>query len=338
MRIRIEVNPRELSRIIRILNDHQNEKVLIKSLLVELLRKKVSSSDYFFILLSKLQELGLVRGKYGFLFIKEPIERETSEDLIKEVVNEILRKRKIFVTPLEVAKFYQCPRRFYLEKVVMSRQFKKEKGKIWDGEALHLAVQMFINNLTRRRVEELILEIPKLAINKFRGKITIDEKDIREFLIKLYRLIEEENFNFLVSERTLVSIKRGLIGTPDIIASDGKEFVPIDVKFGRIDKKGIKKEHLLQNIGEALLVEDFLRSKIEKCYLIYFQASSVVKVKIAKNMKKEFIFYKKELERTSKRKNIPSRSRLPNAKVRVCKGCHVKPACDNIEELFRLGR
>jgi len=141
----------------------------------------------------------------------------------------------------------------------------------------------------------------------------------------------------LISERTLLSLKRGIMGTPDIIAKNKNgEFVPIDIKFGRIDRRGIKKEHLLQNIGEALLVEDFLRKKINSTYLVYFQASSAVKIELTDEMKGEFMLFKKELERISTKKIIPCMSRLENARTRVCKGCHVKPACENIEELVRI--
>jgi CRISPR/Cas system-associated exonuclease Cas4 (RecB family) len=339
MRTGIDVDPREIVRIVRIINSHWNEEVPLNDLLVELLKKKISSSDYLFILLSKLQDLGLIEGKRGVLFVKERVGEELLSDLERKIISEVSRKRKIFVTPLEVAKFYQCPRRFYLEKVVLSRQFKKEKGKVWDGEVVHLAVQMFINSLMKKSVDELIWEIPKLAMDKYKDKTTITEEAVGDFLLKFYQLINDEEFDLLIPERTLLSIKRGIMGTPDIIARKSSgEFVPIDIKFGRIDRRGVKKEHLLQNVGEALLVEDFLRTRIDMSYLVYFQASSVIKIQLTEEMKKEFISFKRELERVSTKKKIPHMSRLPNARTRVCKGCHVKPACDNIEELVRMGR
>lgn len=337
MRTEIEINPGEIARIIKIINDHLNEEILVKDLLTELLSKKISSSDYLFLLLSKLQGLGLIEGRHSILIIKGRIDDKLLSSLQRKLIKEISRKKRIFVTPLEVAKFYQCPRRFYLEKVVLSRQFKRERGKVWDGEVLHLAVQMFIDNLMKKNVDELITDVPKLAMDKYVGKTTITEKVIGDFLMKLYQLINDEKFNFLVSERTLLSMKRGLMGTPDIIVrNDVGEFIPIDVKFGRIDKRGVKKEHMLQNVGEALLVEDFLRTNINKSYLIYFQASSVIKVQLTDHMKKEFISFKRGLERISMRKGIPHMSRLSNARARVCRGCHVRPACDNIEELVRM--
>lgn len=337
MRTGIDVDPKEIARIVKIINGCLNEEILVEDLLVELLRRKISSSDYLFIILSKLQGMGCVEGKYGTLKIKKNINDVLTKKLTNDLTKEISRKKIILVTPLEVAKFYQCPRRFYLEKVVLSRQFKKERGKVWDGEVLHLAVQMFVDNLMKKSVDELVNEIPKLTLEKFEDKTTISKEAIGDFLLKFYQLIKDEKFNFLVSERTLLSIKRGLMGTPDVIArKDSGEFIPIDIKLGRIDRRGVKKEHLLQNLGEALLVEDFLRTKIDRSYLIYFQADSEIRVHLTDGMKKEFISYKKELEGVSTRKIIPRMSRLPNARARVCRGCHVKPACDNIEELVEM--
>ena len=129
------------------------------------------------------------------------------------------------------------------------------------------------------------------------------------------------------------------MGTPDIIARNkNDEFIPIDIKLGRNDRRGIKKEHMLQNVGEALLVEDFLRKKINSTYLVYFQASSAVKVDLTDEIKKEFMSFKKELERMSTKKIIPYMSRFENAGARVCRGCHVRPSCENIEELCRFRR
>jgi len=337
MRTEIEIDPRDIIKIVKTINSHLNQEILIEGLLLELLDKRVASSDYLFILLSKLQEKQVLEGRHGILFIKSRVEDKILNELENKVMYEVSRKKRIFVTPLEVGKFYQCPRRFYLEKVVLSRQFKRERGKVWDGEVLHLAVKMLIDNINEKNVDEFITEIAKTSMKKYEGKTTITEKSIIDFLIKLHKLTEEENFDFLISERTLLSLKRGLMGTPDIIAKNKNgEFVPIDIKLGRIDRRGIKKEHLLQNVGEALLVEDFLRKKISSTYLVYFQASSAIKVDLTDEMKKEFILFKKELERTSRKKIIPHMSRLENAGARVCRGCHVRPACENIEDLVRM--
>jgi len=61
-------------------------------------------------------------------------------------------------------------------------------------------------------------------------------------------------------------------------------------------------------------------------------------MKLTDGKKKEFISFKKELERVSRKKIIPEMSKLPHVTTRVCRGCHVKPVCDKIEKLSRMGR
>ncbi len=340
MRIGVEFDEKTVKKILAILADRVGETIKINELLIELFTDKVKSSDYLFLVLSKLERDGYVEGKRGEVEITKLIDKDEKERILNEIKEEVEKNMKIFVTPLEVAKFFQCPRRLYLEKVVMSRQFKKERGKVWDGEALHLSVKMFLDNILRLPAEKLIDEVPRAALKKFEGKTTIDEKPIREFLRNMYQLFKEERFKYVFTERTIESIKSGLVGTPDIIAmKDTGDFIAMDVKLGEFDKrKGVKKEHLLQNVGETLLVEDFFRTNIHKMYLIYFQSNTVVEIDITKKLKKEFISLKRKLEETVTKGVIPPKSKLPNAENRVCKGCHVKPVCENLEMLFKIGR
>ena len=340
MRVEVEVSVKELSKIFRMINKYVGKEVDLEHLLEELLKRGLSSSDFLFLVLSKLQELGTIKGKPGKIFIKSKVKKEVEKKIVENLVREIKRRKKIVVTPLEVAKFYQCPRRFYLEKVTMSKEFKEKRGRVWNGEALHLAVKLFIENLMKREVEDLILQIPRIAISRYKNRVTISEKSIGEFLLKLLKLIKDEKLVMFFTERTLFSLKHGLIGTPDVIAKkDDGSLIPIDVKLGKFEKKkGIKKEHLLQSVGEAFLIEDFFRKKVEFSYLIYFQSNSVVKIKISDEVKREFLFYKKKLEKVATDRKIPGKSKIPNAERRVCKGCHVKPICENIENLSKLKR
>lgn len=338
MKVGIEIDKRSIDKIFRTLNKYRGESIDLKELLIELLKKNVKSSDYLFLILSKLERENIVRGRAGKIDILSRMDNNIYRKVVNEIASEMRKYKRIVVTPLEVAKFYQCPRRLYLEKVVLSKQFKKERGKVWDGEVIHLAINMFIDNLMKLPVEQLLFEIPKIVIEKYRKKTTLTEERVVRFMEDFYNLIKDEKFNLLLTERTIESFKIGIVGTPDIIArKESGEFVPIDVKLGRLDRKrGVKKEHLLQNIGEALLIEDFFRINLDRSYLFYFQSNAIVKIKITQTLKREFLDFKKQLERVCSKRIIPEKSRLPNAINRVCKGCHVRYACENIEELTRF--
>ena len=54
MRTEIEIDSRDIVKIVKTINSHLNQEISIDDLLLELLRKGVASSDHLFILLSKL--------------------------------------------------------------------------------------------------------------------------------------------------------------------------------------------------------------------------------------------------------------------------------------------
>jgi hypothetical protein len=61
-----------------------------------------------------------------------------------------------------------------------------------------------------------------------------------------------------------------------------------------------------------------------------------VKVGFNDERKEKFIGYKKRIEKISSAPFIPEKSLVDNYRRRVCVGCHVKSACNNIEDLRRI--
>lgn len=331
----MEEKSKDISTILQILSSSK-EDVKLEDILMQLIAKNVSSSDLLFLVLQKLREDGHVDGSKGILKIDSLSEEEVKK-VSDEIVKEVGRNRKLFVTPLEISKFYTCPRRLFLEKIVLSKQFKERFGKTWDGEVIHTAISLFIKNLGKKEIDELVDEVTKEAIEKYKEKTALSEEKVKEFILKFNDLVKEEKFSTIYTERTFESFKIGLIGTPDLICikEDGG-IVPIDIKLGRLNERGVKEEHLLQLTGESILIEDFFRKDVIYSYLVYFESNSLAKVEISNEMKRRVIGYKRRIENILERGRIPDKSRLYNFKSRVCLGCHVKPACDNIEALSRM--
>ncbi len=336
MRIGIEACEREIYEICEILNSNLKKEIELEDLLLQALMKNVYSSDIIFLLLQNLEEMGFIKGKKGSLIVDKEIGSEVLKNISKNILSKILKSKKLFVTPLEVAKFFQCPRRLFLEKVILAKQYKEEVGKTWDGEAIHYSVNIFVKNLAKMQVEQLIEEAAKRGLKKFSGKVTISQNEIIDFLERFYELIKKEGFTYILMEKRFESFKVGLIGTPDIVGIKKDEIIPIDIKLGKVSERGVKEEHLLQSIGESILVEEFFRKKVNFSYLIYFTSNSLVKVKITDEMKKKFLYYKKGIEKMCKMGKIPSKGKLPNLERRVCLGCHVRPSCENIEMVRRI--
>lgn len=337
MKIGVEDKLKDINVIFKILRRKVGKEVKLDEILEEMLTKNVSSSDILFFLLQNLRRKGYLEGKKGIISIVKPIEDEET-NLREEIRRRIERINKLFVTPLEVAKFYQCPRRFWLEKVVLSKQFKEKRGKVWDGEVIHLAVRLFVTRLEKMEVQRCIESAAEDALRKYEGKAELKKERLVDFLKKLSEFLTEEEFVKIFPEKVIESFRIGLSGSPDLIGirEDGS-LVAIDIKAGGVGRR-IKKEHLLQNIGESLLVENYFRRRVDECYLIYFGSDSLVRVRISKEMKDEFLRYKNLIAKFVSSRKIPPKSKLPNYKKRVCKGCHVKPACDNIESLRRFRR
>ncbi len=332
MRFGVENKDKEINTTLNFLYRNSKKEIEIFDSLVKLLKKNVSSSDIFFITLKELQKRNLISGKKGKVKIFE-LDRKELEEIKKIVEKKVYSIKKFFFTPLEIAKFYQCPRRLWLEKVVLSKQFKERKGKVWDGEAIHYATRLFVTCITKETsLRKVTKDVAEKTISTFKDRITLSKESIRIFLEKLFQFFSKENFVYVFAEKTLESFQLGLVGTPDLIGiRENGEVVSMDIKAGKIKGGRIKEEHLLQNVGESILVENFFRRKAKECYLIYFLSSSVAKIRINEDMKKSFLKYRKLIIKTLSSEKIPPKSKLPNFRKRVCKGCHVKPACDNIE-------
>lgn len=336
MRIGATVRDEDIDIIIAILNSCEGE-VRIDDFLTQILKKNVSSSDVLFIMLQFLAKDGYTHGSKGLLKINKLVDEKEVANVKRLLFEDISKNMKLFVTPLEVGKFYQCPRRVWLEKVVMSVQKKEERGRVWDGEVLHLAINLLVKNLGKKDMKTTVEESVKAALEKYAGKAELAEERLVEFLFKLCNFIEEEKIAKIFTEKLLESFELCLEGTPDLICiKESGEVFPIDVKLGVLSSRGLKKEHLLQIVGETLLAEKFFRKRVDLAYLIYFESNSLVKVLIKNEMKREFLKYKQTLLRFVKSGYVPPTSKLYNFRKRVCQGCHVKNACNNIENLKRI--
>jgi CRISPR/Cas system-associated exonuclease Cas4 (RecB family) len=333
MRVGIGNKNRDIDTIFRMLNVDEGREIELDNFLIQTLIKRVASSDILFLILQKLERENYVKGSQGMIKVLKKIEDEKIRKLNRKINEGFKRNEKIFVTPLEVGKFYQCPRRFFLEKIVLARQFKERVGKVWDGEVMHFAINLFVRNWFKKKLEELVPYVVEVAMNKYRNRSTLSKEKLENFVQKFYEFIEEENFSHIFTEKTFESFKIGLVGTPDLVCFKNEKIVPIDIKLGRLSRRGMKEEHLLQVVGETILIEDFFRKNIDAGYMIYFGSNSLVKVDIDNKMKKNFINYKKRIEKICKSRQIPKKGSMPNLKRRVCLGCHVRPSCENIEAL-----
>lgn len=329
MRIGLEEKDKEISLVFQILKKFEGKEVSLEELLMECFKNNVSLSDLVFLILQDLEKKGYCEGRRGKIKILKNLDevREKTERRVKERIKRI---RKVFVTPLDVAKFYLCPRRLWLEKVIQAKQEKEEKGNVWDGEAVHYAVKLVVDALPQPNLDECIDK----TFEKYESKLTLKKEDLKKFLKNFLDFLKEENIQEVFSEKLIESAKNGINGRPDLVARRNGEIFPIDIKLGKIKK--LRKEHLLQSFGEALLVEAYFRKKVNKSYIIYFGSNTVLEIEVKEKQKNEFLRLKRSIGRMLRSNFIPRRSNLPNFKMRVCKGCHVKRTCEMIENYKKV--
>ncbi len=337
MRFGIEFEESIFGKIFKLLKQQEGKELKIDDLLKSCIESGIISSDYLFLILQELSFRKIIESSRGIVKIGS-IPQDAIESTKNRVIEKIRRIRKIFVTPLEIAKFYQCPRRLWLEKIVLSKQEKEKVGKVWDGEAVHLAVKLMIENMQKEKDEDfLILKASEEALMKYEGMVQLEKKVLEDFLRKFMELIKDENFTSIYSERTIESLKEGIVGSVDVIGFKDSEIVPMEIKYAAFKGK-MKKEHLLQAIGESILVSSYFRKEVRYSYIVYFQTNSLIKIELNENLVSQFFRLKKQMQRFYSIGKIPPKSRLPNYIKRVCQGCHVKRACDNIEVLRRASK
>lgn len=335
MRFGIEYEEDTVKRIVEILRRFEGGKVSIFEIEKECLKEGVVSTDYLFLMLQHFGLRGIIEASKGSVEFKGVID----DGMVKEV-SELIRKRiahisKIFLTPLEVAKFYQCPRRFWLEKIVLSKQKKEKSGKVWDGEALHVGIKKLIEDLDKKEESILVRESAEYGIKSYNGLVEVSLEEMENMIKNFYSIIKEENFDLILPERTIVSLKFGLIGSIDIIAFKNEEIIPIEIKHASYRGK-IKREHFIQLIGETILVSSYFRKRIKNSYIFYSQTNDLVKANIRTIHLKNFMGISRVMKRIYASDKIPPKSKLPNYRERVCKGCHVREACDNIEKIKKF--
>jgi len=337
MRFGIEFEESIFCKIFDILKQNEGKELKIEELLKASISNRITSSDYLFLVLQELSSKKVIDSSRGIVKIGN-IPEEVIESSKEKIIERIRRTRRIFITPLEIAKFYQCPRRLWLEKIVLSKQEKEKVGKVWDGEAVHAAVKLMIDNMQSEKDENfLISKACEEALKKYEGMVQLEKKDLENFLRKFLELIKEENFLSVYSERTLESLREGIIGSVDVIGFKENEIVPLEIKYAAF-KGRIKKEHLLQAIGESILVSNYFRKEVNYSYIIYFQTNSLIKIDLNENLFRQFFKLKNQMQRFYSIGKIPPKSKLPNYVKRVCQGCHVKRACENIETLKKMIR
>jgi CRISPR/Cas system-associated exonuclease Cas4 (RecB family) len=332
MKIGIELDERIFQETLDIICSIEKEKNL-DEILVELLLRKVYTSDILFILLQKLSKEGYIFSDVNKIRKEKNIEEEKKKEILNYLKNKVenIVKNKIFFSSLDISKFSQCPRRFFLEKVVKSQQKKTQSS--FEGEVFHRASYLLIKNYNKIPLEQLISQVSERVLNEFKGKVKVEKNAILSSLGFLDEFIRKYKFKFLISEPKIISIKNGLIASPDLIGISENEIIPIDLKMGSLRVKEALK---IQLLSEVVVVESFFKKEVNSAMIISLLKRKVFKLKINQEEKQKVYVIKKQIERSLLSNKIFPISNLPNFRKLICPFCHVKDICDEIEKTKKI--
>ncbi|MEM5829996.1 MAG: Dna2/Cas4 domain-containing protein [Candidatus Aenigmatarchaeota archaeon] len=329
MKLKIEVDKKTLEKSVEII-DFIGKKT-IDNLLFEFLNNKIYITDILFLALDKLNRDEKIVSKANEIEKNDFLDENYKGELIKYLERKISELgNKPFFTSLEVSKFYQCQRRFFLEKVVHSRQKKSEKS--YKGEVFHKSISNFITNYNKYvdNIEVLASMVTENVIKEYEKKVKIDKSEVLKYLYQIDSFIRKQNFKYIISEPILISIKYGIIGTPDIIGiTRDNEIIPFEIKTktNKI-KEGLK----IQIVGEAFVTEVCFRKEVNKSFLLSLQNEKTFEINITEEDKKQIQNILNMMKKVLLSMRIPPMSNLPNFRKTVCPYCHVKETCDFIEE------
>jgi len=332
MKIGIELDERIFQETLDIVCSIEKEKTL-DEILVELLSRKVHTSDILFILLQKLSKEGYIFSDVNKIRKEKNIEEEKKKEILNYLKNRVesIVKNKIFFSSLDISKFSQCPRRFFLEKVVKSQQKKTRSS--FEGEVFHKASYLLIKNYNKIPLEQLISQVSEGVLSEFKDKVKVEKSAILSSLGFLDEFIRRHRFRFLISEPKIISIKSGLIASPDLIGISENEIIPIDLKMGSLRVKEALK---IQLLSEVVVVENFFKKEVNSAMIVSLLKRKVFRLEISQEEKQKVYAIKRQIERSLLNNKIFPISNLPNFRRLICPFCHVKDICDEIEKAKKI--
>ncbi|MEM0480793.1 MAG: PD-(D/E)XK nuclease family protein [Candidatus Aenigmatarchaeota archaeon] len=331
MKIGLHLNEEVFRKTVDIVASIEKE-AEIDEILINLINNKIFISDQLFLLLQKLADEYYISSNSNKIKIEKEIPENYKEELVKYLVEKVKKlSNKVFFSALDISKFFQCQRRFFLEKVVKSEQKKTRSS--FEGEVFHKMAYLMINNYNKLPLEQLVPSVTERVIKEYQNKAKVEKEKLLNSASFLNQIFSKYKFKYIIPEPYFVSLQAGLIATPDILAISEKEIVPIDLKMGSLR---VKEALRIQLLAEAVVIEKFFRKEVSSSMIISLLKRKVFKLNFSPQEKEKIFIIKKQIEKTLLKNIVPPMSNLPNFRKVVCPFCHVKEVCDTIEEVKKL--
>ncbi len=269
-----------------------------------------------------------------------------------------------------LSSYLYCPRKLFLEQVL--KLVKPPKDVLLKGTIRHEThekindveeslVKTITKHQTLKDLQELYKkkysEILRETIRRYKEKLLALELDLSETFKEMWPFILNESkirslnvFSFsqkysiygdelwekltpkIVSEFSLSSKKLGLRGRIDQIEVYDDEYVPYELKTGKIPDKGVWPGHKIQIGAYLLLLEEKVHKPIKEGFIRYLDNNDTRQITMNPFLRDEIIELIGKVNALLKSKEIPPFVDNENK----CNSCELKDDCYNETKLKLL--
>lgn len=211
-------------------------------------------------------------------------------------------------------------------------QLKEKYKKLYVQKVREVLIK---NKLKIRKVNLNIIDVFKRTWPYIMEEADTRSKNIFEFMHK-YNIYGKELWQKLTpkiySEIRLESDNLQLKGIVDKVEIYDESYVPIELKTGKMPKKGIWPGHRIQITAYTLMLEERFNTKINEGFIHYLDAKEIRQVTMNPLMKEEIINLVSEIQELLSKKEIPDYCKNRNK----CTNCGLRETCYSEEQVTEL--
>lgn len=262
--------------------------------------------------------------------------------------------------------YLYCPRKLFLQKILQIEEMPKEsivlgsiRHEIYDY--INKAEESLVKSITKgniagikdiytssykRKVRQIIIsnrprirEVNMDIVDAFRKTWPFITAEAEERSSNILNFIKEHNVYGnelweklspkIISELSIESDTLQLRGIVDKIEIYGNEYVPIELKTGKMPKEGLWPGHKIQIAAYALMLEEMHQKPVKEGFVHYLDHKEKRHIAINPFMKEEIISLVKEIQELLEKKSLPGYCSNKNK----CLNCGVKGTCYNEQEV-----
>jgi len=298
------------------------------------------------------------------------IDESTTGHLRARFINPFYMEIQMKISVTLLSSYLYCSRKLFLEKVLMLEEPPKESlvmGTIRHGtyDMINKMEEAIVTSITKKmnlddlkeRYRKEYLKFLKKAIVESKKRLNEVNLNALDAYRKSYPFIMEESmtranniFSFveannvfgkelwekltpkIMSELRIESDELKLKGIIDQVHVYGNEYVPFELKTGKMPQDGVWPSHRIQLAAYSLLLQEKFKKPVKEGFVHYLDSRQKRQIVMNPYMADEVKQLVEEIIALLKGKDIPDFCSNENK----CRKCGLKQTCYNEEEVNSL--